>query len=410
MTKILTERAVSTAKPKPEQYSLVDGTIPGLRCLVHPTGKKVYRLSRRLNGKLTHFTVGEDASMVTLAEARDNARVFIAAIVKGSDPRESKRAAAKAAEDTVASVAVLFFERYAKPRNRTAPDVERLFARDVLPTWGRRPIASIKRNDALALLDAIVDRGAPVSANRVYANGKKMFSWAVERGFIETSPFDHVKAPTQEKSRDRTPDDFELSLILRAADTLGYPFGPYFQMLALTGQRRDEVSNMRWSELNEDLSLWTLPRERSKNNLPHSVPVAPWVKTILLGLPRFAGSDFVLTSIGKTAISGYSKAKAALDAATTELNGGEAIPPWRIHDLRRAMASGMARLGVQLPVVEKVLNHVSGSFGGVQGIYQRHEFRAEKREALERWADHLLALETGAPAATNVIEITKVRV
>ena len=181
---------------------------------------------------------------------------------------ESKRAAAKAAEDTVGSVAALFFERYAKPRNRTASEVERLVARDVLPAWGRRPITSIKRRDALELLDSIVDRGAPISANRVYANGKKMFGWAVERGFIETSPFDHVKAPAQETSRDRTPDDAELALILRAADTLGPVFGAFIKLLTYTGQRRDEVAQMRWSELNADLTLWTLPRAARKMTKP----------------------------------------------------------------------------------------------------------------------------------------------
>lgn len=408
MTKVLTQRAVDAAKPKQKQYSLVDVTIPGLRCLVHPGGKKVYRLSRRLNGKLTHFTVGEDASMGSLAEARDTARGFIAAVVKGNDPRKSKRAAAKAAEDTVGSVAALFFERYAKPRNRTASEVERLVARDVLPAWGRRPITSIKRRDALELLDLIVDRGAPISANRVYANGKKMFGWAVERGFIETSPFDHVKAPAQETSRDRTPDDAELALILRAADTLGPVFGAFIKLLTYTGQRRDEVAQMRWSELNADLTLWTLPRARSKNDKAHYVPLAPEVRAVLADLPRI--SDYVLTTSGAAPISGYSKCKIALDAAITELNDGVPIPPWRIHDLRRAMASGMARMGVQLPVVEKVLNHTSGSFGGVQGVYQRHEFRAEKRQALELWARHLATIVDGAPAATNIIEIVKARV
>ena len=166
---------------------------------------------------------------------------------------------------------------------------------------------------------------------------------------------------------------------------------------------------MRWSELDSDLTLWTLPRERAKNDVAHYVPIAPQVRTVLAALPRFAGSDFVLTTTGATSISGYSKAKTALDAAVAVLNEGEPIPPWRIHDLRRAMASGMARLGVQLPVVEKVLNHISGSFGGVAGIYQRHEFRAEKRQALEIWAKHLTTIVDGAPAATNVVEIAKAR-
>ena len=140
---------------------------------------------------------------------------------------------------------------------------------------------------------------------------------------------------------------------------------------------------MRWSEL--DLTNWTLPRERTKNAEPHAVPIVSGMQAILADLPRFAGSDFVFTTNGRTPISGFSKAKINLDAAITELNGGKPIPPWRLHDSGGLRDQhGAARR--QLPVVEKLLNHISGSFGGVAGIYQRHDFADEKRDALERWA------------------------
>ena len=407
MSKILTQRALEAAKPKQGRYDLPDGIVPGLQFAVHPSGKKSCRLLARIHGKQKSFPIG-DLSLMTLAEARAKAKDILSAIANGEDPGEAKRAAAKAAGETVSTVAAMFIERYAKPRNRTWPETERLIARNILPAWGRRPIASIKRHDAIALLDGLVDRDAPIAANRVYANGKKMFAWAIERGFIGNSPFDHIKAPTQEKSRDRTPDDAELTLILRAADTLGSVFGAFFKLLAYTGQRRDEVAQMPWSELNADLTLWVLPRERAKNDVAHEVPVAPEVRGILTALPRI--SDYVLTTTGKTPISGYSKCKIALDAAITELNDGVPISPWRIHDLRRAIASGMAKTGIQMPVVEKVLNHTSGSFGGVAGVYQRHDFASEKRLALETWAGHLATIVDGAPKAANVIEIDKARV
>jgi integrase len=188
--------------------------------------------------------------------------------------------------------------------------------------------------------------------------------------------------------------DHELALIWRAADATDYPFGPFTKLLMLTGQRREEIAGMRWSELDPDLTTWTLPRERTKNAEPHQVPIVPWARTILAGLPRMVGSDLVFTTTGRTSISGFSRAKTTLDAAVTKLNGGVPIAPWRIHDLRRTMATGMARLGVQLPVVEKLLNHISGSFAGVAGIYQRHDFADEKRQALEAWAQHLLTLDS----------------
>jgi integrase len=406
VSKILTQRALEAAKPKQARYDLPDGIVPGLQFAIHPSGKKTCRLLARANGKQKSFPIG-DLSLMTLADARAKAKGVLAAIANGQDPSETKRAAVRAASETVEAVTRIFIERYAKARNKTWQEAERLIERNILTVWGRRPIASIKRGDVIELLDSIVDRDAKIAANRVYANGKKMFGWAVERGMIEASPFDHVKAPSQEKSRDRTPNDSELALILRAAGTLGFPFGPFFQTLALTGQRRDEVARMRWSELNADLTVWTLPRERAKNDKEHEVPLSPWVQSILAALPRV--TDLVFTTNGRTAVSGYSKAKIMLDAAITELNGGVAIPAWRIHDLRRGMASGMARMSVQLPTVEKILNHISGSFGGVRGVYQRHDFADEKRSALDMWARHLATIADAPPAATNIIEIAKAR-
>jgi integrase len=396
VARILTQRAVEAAKPKDKRYTLADGIAPGLNLVVQPTGAKVYRLWTRIHGKQVPITIG-DASLTTLAEARGKAKGLLAAIVNGEDPREAKRAAVRTASETVEAVARSFIERHAKVHNRLSSwqETERLIARNILPAWGRRPITSIARGDVIELLDVVVDRDAPVAANRVLTAGRKMFNWAIDRGLLETSPFERVKAPTPETSRDRTPLDSELALILRAADLLGFPFGPFVKLLVFLGQRRAEVAGMRWSELDEGLTLWTLPRERAKNNIEHQVPIAPEVREILVGLPRFEGSDFVLTFTGTVSITGYSQCKIALDAAIAELNGGEPIPPWRIHDLRRAMASGMAKAGVQMPVVEKILNHVSGSFAGVAGVYQRHDFADEKRKALEIWARHLRSLETG---------------
>ena len=155
---------------------------------------------------------------------------------------------------------------------------------------------------------------------------------------------------------------------------------------------------MRWSELDKDLSVWALPRERVKNARPHIVPIVPWVRSILLSVPRFAGSDFVFSATdGRTSIANFSRLKLRLDAEITRLNGGTPISPWVMHDCRRSFASRLAALGVQLPVIERALNHVGGpSFGGVQGIYQRHTFSDEVRIAMETWATHLATLDVGS--------------
>jgi integrase len=186
--------------------------------------------------------------------------------------------------------------------------------------------------------------------------------------------------------------DHELRLVWRATEAIGWPFGSMVRLLLLTGQRRNEVARMQWIELDLERGLWTLPRERVKNDRPHTVPLSPLVVSIIKSLPRIAG-QYVFTTNGETASSGYSVAKRRLDAQLPA-----DMPAWRWHDLRRTLASGLARLGVNLPVIEKILNHISGSFGGIVSVYQHHDFADEKRQALEAWSDHVAAIVADNPA------------
>jgi integrase len=181
-----------------------------------------------------------------------------------------------------------------------------------------------------------------------------------------------------------------LRLVWRAADQIGWPFGPLVQLLALTGQRRDEVAKMKWSELDLESGLWTLPRERVKNHKPHEVPLSAAAVNLMKSVPRIAGSPFVFTTNGMAPSSSYSKNKRKLDALLPSK-----MPNWRLHDLRRTATSGMARLGIDLPVIEKVLNHTSGSFAGIVGVYQRHSFAEEKRAALDAWGGLIEQLASG---------------
>jgi integrase len=180
--------------------------------------------------------------------------------------------------------------------------------------------------------------------------------------------------------------------VWRAAEKISGPFGALVELLALTGQRRDEVAGMRWHELDLEGRLWTLPRGRVKNDQGHEVPLSAAAVAILKSLPRIADSPFVFTTNGTAPSSGYSKGKRRLD----ELLPRE-MAPWRLHDLRRTVASGMARLGINLPVIEKVLNHGSGSFAGIVSVYQKHSFADEKRAALDAWGQHVERLVSGKP-------------
>jgi len=167
----------------------------------------------------------------------------------------------------------------------------------------------------------------------------------------------------------------------------------------LTGGRRNEVSQMRWSELDQDRRLWTLPRERSMNRRAHNIPLSSQVWRIIEAMPHIAGCDFVFTADGKKPVIGWDKVKVRLSA-----KAGIAAESWRLHDLRRSCASGMQRLGVSVPVIEKGLNHISGTFRGIVGVYQTHDYADEVRIALQKWADHVERVVGGKPA-----EVVKLR-
>src|SRR5262249_20860379 len=183
----------------------------------------------------------------------------------------------------------------------------------------------------------------------------RLFGWCVERDTLELSPCERVKDPAPETRRERVHSDAELREIWRAADTEGYPFGPVIQLLLLTGARREEGAGMRWSELAADFSLWTSRAERVKNKPGKEIRWSAPARALWAELPRI--SEFVFTTTGSTPVSGFARAKHRLDGAISP-----PLPPWVLHDLRRSLASGMAALGVQMPVVEKILNHVGGSF------------------------------------------------
>ncbi len=277
-----------------------------------------------------------------------------------------------------------------------------LLERGIVEPWGKRRLSSIRRPEIVALLDRIADR-APVTANRTLAAFHHLCVWALERGLVEANPCSGIRAPARPEARERTLDDGELRALWTAAVTLGYPCAPIVKMLALTGSRLREVAEMRWSEVDIDKAAWTLPAARSKNGREHAVPLSSQAIEILEGLPRFAGCDAVFTYDAKAPVSSLSRAKRSLDEAMrTEL--GE-LTPFVIHDIRRSVASGMAELGVAPHVIEASLNHRSGVVSGLAATYNRYTYVTEKRAALQRWADHVEGLVTGAEAS-NVVELS----
>jgi integrase len=395
----LTIRSVEAMKPRPVRQEIPDSFLPGLYLIQQPSGAKGWAVRYRHKGVPRKLTLGSYPAL-GLKDARELGAKALRAVAEGRDPGREKILARAAKADSVDRIVEDFLERHVRRSNRprTAQETERLLRQHVLPRWRGRMVHEITRRDVLDILDRVVDGGAPIAANRVFAAIRKFFNWCAARDIIAASPCAGVKPPTAERARDRVLSDEELRLVWRAADKLGGTFSPLVKMLALTGQRRDEVARMRWEELDLDARSWTLPPARTKNNQPHEVPLSKAALVVLQNVPRIASSPFVLTTNGGASpASGYSKNKRRLDALLPA-----DMPPWRLHDLRRSCASGLARLGINLPVIEKVLNHSSGSFAGIVGVYQKHSFADEKRAALEAWGSFVTAVVEGKPASKVV--------
>jgi integrase len=390
----LTVKAVEAMRPATDRREIPDDYMAGLYLVIQPSGARSWAVRYRHQGVSRKHTLGSYPA-IDLKAARGLAGKALRAVAEGRDPGREKILARSAKADSVEHIVEEFLERHVRrsTRPRTAQEYERLLRQHVLPHWRGRMVHEITRRDVLNALDRVVDRGAPIVANRVLAVVRKFFNWCVARDIIVTSPCVGVKAPTVERSRDRVLSDEELRLVWKAADKAGYPFGPLVQMLALTGQRRDEVAKIKWEELDFEQRFWTLPRERVKADRSHEVPLSDAALGVLNAVPRHTDSPLVFTVNGASAVSGYSKAKYRLDALLPA-----DMPSWRLHDLRRTCATGLAKLGVPVHVTEAVLNHKSGKISGIAAVYNRHDYKNEKIQALDAWGQHVDMLVSGKPA------------
>jgi integrase len=263
-------------------------------------------------------------------------------------------------------------------------------------------------------------RGAAM-AGRTAAYGRAAFAWAVKRGAVHTNPFAALPSRKGIAKRERVLSDTEIGEIWRATGDVASPYGAIIRLLLLTGQRRGEVAGMTWGEISDDLAIWTLPGERTKNGAAHTVPLsAPardLLKPLLLehGNKRDVDGGLLLPGAVGTPFAGWSKAKRALDKAILDARAKGALTakspaqlvPWNVHDLRRTVATGLQRLGVRLEVTEAILNHISGSRGGIAGVYQRHDWAAEKRAALDNWAANVIVIAEGRLAGNNVVTLAR---
>jgi integrase len=415
LTDLFVERAPAPAGGRVEYF---DAGFPGLALRVTENGRKSWSLFYRFNGRLRRFTIGRYPA-IKPGQARREATKALERVRQGIDPAEEKRARRDKPSPEAETFEVLvqdYLER--RVRKNSAPATYQEAKRDlecnVLPKWRNRPIASISRRDAIALIDGLVERGVEIQANRTLARLRALFNWAIEKDRISASPVDHMKPPTKERARDRALTDDEIRWFWQACDEIGWPFGAVFKLLLLTAQRRDEVGGMKWTEIDVDKRTWTLPRHRVKSDRGHEVHLSDAAIEVLRSLPRIVSAgnerDLVFTATGTTAVSGFGNAKRRFDLIMAEtrrqslgLSEHTKIPDWRLHDLRRTAATGMARLNIAPHVVDKVLNHSGGTIRGVAAVYNRFEYLEERRAALEAWGRYVGNLVR--PTATNVVEL-----
>jgi integrase len=357
--------------------------------------------------KLTRVTLGrydeKGKHGFSLKAAREMARNYRKAAEEGHDPRkereERERQLIEQSKDTFAAVRDRFVALHCQQKKQsTAREYERLLTVNC-SRWNDVPLAKITKKNVSALLDEFLAEGKHYKVNRTFSVLRKLFSWAVARGIIDKSPVEGLKAEGAEAARDRLLSNAEIKVIWRAFEAAGQ-FAPVFKLLLLTGQRLGEVVGMRRSELKEldgNDPRWEIPKARTKNKRPHVVQLTPLAIEIIKSRPNFG--DLVFTTTGKTTLSGFSKAKERVEKRIAEIVEAEGIQDafpeesdWRLHDLRRTVATHMAELGVSVDVVEKVLNHVSGARAGIVGVYNRSELFNERRKALSLWADQVQRL------------------
>jgi integrase len=400
--KLTMNRIGDLACPAGKRDKLVfDDEQPGLGVRVTASGGKTYLAQYVFRGQKRRVPLGK-CDAVDLKAARLAARAILGAVASGRDPAKERKAEAEEAKQRAAREALTLdtliadWERLhlAGKRPRYASEAVRAlkfaFAKQL-----DAPAADLDRAAVVKILDGLTKKGHAAMASRTAAYGKAAYGWAIKRGTLDVNPFGAIPtAPTTK--RDRVLSDVELKAIWRATDGAGV-FNSIVRFLLLTGQRRDEVGGMTWDEISADLSTWTLPATRAKNGAAHVVPVSKPARA-LLGKrgsgPVFPGRDGTF--------GGWSKSKAALDrrmlAGLQDLarergeDASEELADWRLHDLRRTVATGLQRLGVRLEVTEAVQNHVSGSRAGIVGVYQQHDWAKEKRAALEAWGKRVMTI------------------
>jgi len=422
MPEKITKKAIdalrSEAVAQQKTRYLFDSELTGFGALATKTGMCSYFAEFRMRGaggSSKRVTLGKHGAL-TPDEARKRAKEELGKVAAGKDiAQERKDARAKLKAGTFRDLSEEWFAAKGKQpktgewRSRRWREVHAMIDQIVHPTLGRKAPDAITKAELSNLIKKTKENSHSV-ARRLYETLRPLFKWAVGEGKLESNPLVGLECPKPETPRDRFLKDAEIKALWQVATEQSWPFENVIKLLLLTGQRRDEVARMVWGEVNSDKHEWDIPKERCKNKKAHTVDLHPEAVRLLdrLGEPaaarRASNEEFVFSTTGRTPVSGYSKVKRRIDARMQEILGDK-FQPWRIHDLRRTAASGMAALGFQPHVIERVLNHVSGAQGGLVSVYQRHEYRDERKRAIMAWGDEVMRIVGSKEAPSNVVPL-----
>jgi integrase len=386
----LTAAAVEKLLPPEAGRSEVhDAEVRGLILRVSYSGVKSWSFTYRVRGQPRRLTLGQYPG-VNLKLARERAREAKAAVQRGEDPVEDKKQEERDRRENGFTACVSeYVEKYAKPNQRTWEETQRILERLAVPAWRDRPVKEIRRRDVVDLLDTVA-KDTPCQANQLRAHLSRMFNWLIEREVVEVSPVLGVAPRTKPQPRSRVLSDVELAALWKASGRLGGAFGAAVRFLMTTGVRRDEASKLRWDELDGDWAA--MPGSRMKNGRDFRAPLSATAKAIVDSMPKLG--EYVFTTNGRTPIGNWGHVKARLDQLMAE-ELREEVAGWRLHDLRRTVASGLARLGYRTEVIKRVLGHVAQASDVTSVVYNWHNYDAEAMEAVQKWAAHLARLATG---------------
>jgi integrase len=377
----------------------------GLLVRVTAGGAKTYYAQYQHAGRKVRMKIGA-VDAISLVQARDSVKKIMGAAADGRDPASERKEKALAAKRKAAHDALtldaLVEDWVALHLSKKRPSYAAEAPRAIRKAFAKLldlPAAGITRTQAVHAHDALVKKGSPVMAARAAEYARTAYAWAVKPGTLTANPFAALPT-TPTTKRERVLKDDELCAVWKATSGPSV-YNSIVRMLILTGQRREEVAGMRWGEISQDGATWTIPAARAKNGKTHIVPLSVQARVIVKKQPRRNDTTLVFPGgFADRPLRGFSWPKDALDKAS-------GVTDWRLHDLRRTAATGLQKLGVRLEVTEAVLNHVSGSRGGIVGVYQRHDWAAEKKAALQSWADRVQAIVEGRTidGASNVVAI-----